>query len=65
MKTSASQSIIIRVRMPNESEVLSQLLTAISDLGGHIGAIDIVKAEEGIISRDITIGETQGYRTTG
>ena len=55
MKTSASHSIIIRIRMPNQSEVLSQLLTIISDLGGQIGAIDIIKAEEGIITRDITI----------
>lgn len=55
MKTSASHSIIIRVRMPNESEVLSHLLTTISDLGGQVGAIDIIKVEEGIITRDITI----------
>lgn len=55
MKTSASQSIIIRVRMPDESEVLSQLLKIISDLGGQVGAIDIIKIEEGIITRDITI----------
>ncbi|MCB1828387.1 MAG: ACT domain-containing protein, partial [Coxiellaceae bacterium] len=55
MKTSVSQSIIIRVRMPNESGVLSQLLTIISDLDGQVGAIDIIKIEEGIITRDITI----------
>ena len=58
MKTSASHSIIVRAKMPNESEPLSQLLTTISALEGQIGAIDIVKAEEGIITRDITINTT-------
>ena len=55
MKISASHSIIIRVCMPNESDVLSELLTTISNLNGQIGAIDIIKVEEGIITRDITI----------
>lgn len=55
MKTSASYSIIIRVRMPNKSDVLSQLVSTISDFGGQVGAIDIIKVEEGIITRDITI----------
>lgn len=55
MKTSVTHSIIIRASMPNESGVLSELLTTISKLGGQVGAIDIVKAEEKVITRDITI----------
>ena len=59
MKTSVSHSIIIRMRMLNSSEILSQLLTLVSKLGGQVGAIDIVKVEEGMATRDITI-DTSG-----
>ena len=59
MKTSVSNSIIIRMRMLHSAEILSQLLTMVSKIGGQIGAIDIVKVEEGMVTRDITI-DTSG-----
>jgi len=59
MQTSVSNSIIIRMRMMNSAEILSQLLTMISKTGGQVGAIDIVKVEEGMVTRDITI-DTSG-----
>ena len=59
MRTSVSNSIIIRMRMINSAEILSQLLTMISKTGGQVGAIDIIKVEEGMVTRDITI-DTSG-----
>jgi malate dehydrogenase (oxaloacetate-decarboxylating) len=67
MKTSAIHSIIIRVRMQNDSETLSQLLSTIGDLGGQVGAIDITKVDDEMITRDITIntsGEDHVHKIT-
>ena len=50
-----SHSIIIRLCLSNNTDVLSQVLSRISELGGHVGAIDIVKVEEDTVVRDITI----------
>jgi len=59
MKTSVSNSVIIRMRMVHSGDILSQLLTMISRLGGQVGAIDIVKVKDDTITRDITI-DTSG-----
>jgi len=40
MKTSVITSIIIRMRMVHSAEILSQLLTMISKIGGQVGAIE-------------------------
>lgn len=58
MQTSASHSIIVRLELSNESGVLSRVTTAIGELGGNIGAIDIIHADKTIIVRDITIDTT-------
>lgn len=55
MQTSASHSIIVRLELRNESGVLSRVTTAIGNLGGNIGAIDIIHADKDVIVRDITI----------
>ena len=55
MLTSASNSVIIRLQLPNRTQALSQVLATIGDLGGQIGAIDIIKVEADMMTRDITI----------
>jgi len=56
MNTSVSNSIIIRLKLENKSGVLTSVLKVISDLGGQVGAIDIIKVddEDHTITRDIT-----------
>ncbi len=59
MATHITNSIIIRLILDDRSKVLSNVLSTISDLGGHVGAIDIIKVEGNSITRDITI-DTSG-----
>lgn len=56
---SISNSIIVRLNLAHHGKQLSAVIAKVSDLEGQIGAIDIVKAEGDVITRDITI-ETQG-----
>lgn len=61
-----SQSIIIRVKLKNEPGFLSEVLKVISNLGGSVGAIDIIKTDEedNSITRDITINtSSEGHAT--
>jgi malate dehydrogenase (oxaloacetate-decarboxylating) len=60
MTLSASNSIIVRLRLENTPGVLSKVTTAISECGGDIGAIDIISAEKGHLVRDVTVF-TQGH----
>ncbi|MFL2772707.1 MAG: NAD-dependent malic enzyme [bacterium] len=50
-----SNSVIVRLRLFNEVGVLNRVTQKISDLGGNIGAIDIVRPELDALIRDITI----------
>ena len=50
-----SNSVIVRLRLFNEVGVLNRVTQKISDLGGNIGAIDIVQPEPDALIRDITI----------
>lgn len=56
--TSTSHSIIIRINIQKKSEGLPNVITTIHQLGGHVGAIDIAKVKDDIITRDITIDTT-------
>lgn len=58
MSTNASHSIIVRLELKNESGVLSRVTTCIGELGGNIGAIDIIHADKSSMVRDITIYAT-------
>lgn len=53
--TSPSYSITIRAEIENRIGMFSLLANAISQAGGDMGAIDIVRAEKGKIVRDITV----------
>lgn len=52
---SPSYSIMIRAEIDNRVGMFSLIAAAISQAGGDLGAIDIVRVEKGKIIRDITV----------
>ena len=52
---SASYSLTLRIELENEPGTLGDVTSAIGEAGGSVGAIDIVKAEDGKLVRDITV----------
>jgi malate dehydrogenase (oxaloacetate-decarboxylating) len=52
---SASNSITVRVVIANRPGMLAKVTSVIGAQGGNIGAIDIVRAEQDELTRDITI----------
>jgi len=52
---SASNSITVRLAIRNRPGMLAKVTSEIGQHGGNIGAIDIVRAEEDELIRDITI----------
>jgi malate dehydrogenase (oxaloacetate-decarboxylating) len=57
--TSASNAVTFRLKLGHSAGALAKITTAIASLGGNIGAIDIIRVEDGNIIRDITV-ETSG-----
>tara|TARA_R110001599_G_scaffold183562_1_gene376865 strand:+ start:26598 stop:28001 length:1404 start_codon:yes stop_codon:yes gene_type:complete len=53
--TSAQNSIILRLRIENQPGLLARVVGSIGETGGNIGAIDIVRYENGFIIRDVTV----------
>ena len=51
----ASNSITVRLRLTNKPGTLAQATSTIGEMGGNIGAIDIVHAHQDVLIRDITI----------
>ena len=56
LQPSAGYSLIVRTETPNQPGMLGQVVTAIAEEGGDVGAIDIVRAGGGKMVRDITVG---------
>lgn len=52
---SPSYSITIRLEIDNRIGMFAQIATMISQTGGDLGSIDIVRVEKGKIVRDITV----------
>lgn len=52
---SASYSVTIRVELQNRPGMLGQLTSKLGELGGDIGAVDIVSADGGLMVRDVTV----------
>jgi len=52
---SASNSITVRLEIQNQPGMLAKVTSVIGEAGGNIGAIDIVRAGEDVLVRDITI----------
>ena len=55
VQPSASYSITMRVRLPQQPGVFGRVASAIGDTGGILGAIDLVRVESGIVIRDVTV----------
>ena len=51
----ASNSIIVRLRIDNKVGMLASVNRVISEMGGVVGAIDLVGPEDGVLVRDISI----------
>jgi malate dehydrogenase (oxaloacetate-decarboxylating) len=52
---SASYSVTLRVEFPHRPGSLGKILTAVGDVGGIVGAVDIVRIGEERSIRDITV----------
>lgn len=61
ISTSASNSIILRLRIQNMPGIFASVVSEIGKAGGNIGAIDIVHYESDCIVRDVTV-ETTGSK---
>jgi malate dehydrogenase (oxaloacetate-decarboxylating) len=48
-------SITIRIEIENRIGMFAKIATAISSVGGDLGAVDIVRSEKGKMTRDITV----------
>ena len=55
---SASYSLTIRVRLPHQPGAFARVAKAIGDQGGILGAIDLVRVDEGRVIRDVTVAAT-------
>ncbi len=51
----ASNAVTIRLKLENRPGMLARALAAIGEMGGNVGAIDIVRVEQGRLIRDVTI----------
>ncbi|HIE65626.1 MAG: NAD-dependent malic enzyme [Nitrospira sp.] len=51
----ASRSITLRLRFKNKVGILGQITSVIGKVGGDIEGVDIVNADRGMVSRDITV----------
>ena len=51
----ASNSIIVRLKIDNKVGMLASVNRVISEMGGVVGAIDLVGPEEGVLVRDVSI----------
>ena len=51
----ASNSIIVRLKIDNKVGMLARVNRVISEMGGIVGAIDLVGPENGVLVRDISI----------
>ena len=51
----ASNSIIVRLKIDNKVGMLASVNRLISEMGGVVGAIDLVGPEDGVLVSDISI----------
>jgi malate dehydrogenase (oxaloacetate-decarboxylating) len=56
MTAPVSNTVIMRLKFPSQSGKLSEVIACINQAGGHVGAIDIIRAEKNNVVRDINIG---------
>src|SRR4030042_7041701 len=52
---SPSYTITLRLEIVNQVGMFGKIATAIGEVGGDVGAVDIVRVGKGVIVRDITV----------
>ena len=52
---SASYSVTVRLEIRNRAGMLARMTAKVGELGGDLGAIDIVSVGQGVMTRDVTI----------
>jgi malate dehydrogenase (oxaloacetate-decarboxylating) len=52
---SASYSLTIRILIPQRPGAFAEVAKAIGDEGGILGAIDLVRSEQRVVTRDVTV----------
>nr|WP_044201004.1 malic enzyme-like NAD(P)-binding protein [Oscillochloris trichoides] len=55
MSVGVAYTLTLRCEIQNQPGMLGRITTIIGEHGGDIGAIDIVRAERGLVVRDITV----------
>ena len=55
LQTSASYSFTMRLRVPQHPGSFARIAAAIGDAGGMLGAIDLVRVEDTVVVRDVTV----------
>jgi malate dehydrogenase (oxaloacetate-decarboxylating) len=55
MSVGVAYTLTLRCQIENRPGMLGRLTTVIGDMGGDIGAIDLVRVESGMLVRDITV----------
>jgi malate dehydrogenase (oxaloacetate-decarboxylating) len=55
VQPSASYSIVMRVDLPQRPGTFGQVATIVGETGAILGAIDLVRVEQGMQTRDITV----------
>ena len=55
MSFNASNSFIVRLKLKHDTALLSQVMTVIANAEGSLGAMDIIRFEDGKVIRDLTI----------
>ena len=52
---SASYSVTVRLEIQNRAGMLARITAKVGELGGDLGAIDIVSVGQGVMTRDVTV----------
>src|SRR5919198_1378942 len=55
VQPSASYSILMRVRLPQRPGSFARVASAIGQTGAILGAIDLVRVDQGTVVRDVTV----------
>src|SRR4051812_26441368 len=55
LQPSASYSFTMRLHLPQHPGAFARVASAIGDAGANLGAIDLVRVDEGTVVRDVTI----------
>src|SRR3954468_7491650 len=55
LQPSASYSFTMRLHLPQHPGAFARVAGAIGDAGANLGAIDLVRVDEGMVVRDVTI----------